>query len=413
MKHNRDRKDVYRVKPVQKIELSKKHLILRLVLFIVFLFLGTGLIAYSISKINKKAPEVVEIKSTYTGFHVGEDFHFYYDLGESDNNPTVENKLLTTLYSDLTNKAYDLFDENSNSVNHNLYYINRHLNEDIIIPALLYNALEKMKNLNELYLYLAPIYEDYYALVNSLNDATADFYNPQNNDNQKEFVQDVLDYINNQDIELILKGNNVIHLKVNDNYFNYLNALEKNNFISFHFFKNAFIIDYFCDNLINENYQYGYIYSNDGYFRNLNNEEYLKYHLYDYDFNQKESLVAGKVHIDKAYALVSFRAFPILSDDNYYQYENGTMVSTLINKLGYSTYQYSNLIGYSANCGCSDIALRLIDYYTTTSLDFNQLLNQNINIIYIQNNYIYYSDQNINIDDLLNTNNKKYEKAPI
>ena len=414
MKYNRSRQDKYIVEHDHKIEVTKKHLVLRIVLFAFFLLLGATLIGIGISSINKKNSGMTEIKSTDHGLNVSSDFHFYYELGTKDLSPTVENKNITTLYSSLTSSAYDLFNHLSITNTHNLYYINHHPNEEIIIPIELYNALLKMSNLKERYLYLAPIFNDYQSLVNAKDDASANLFNPKTNAFQQTFVDDILSFVDDEKIKLEFLGNSKIKLNISSDYLDYMQNLERMDFINLNIFMNAFIIDYLVDNLIVAGYEMGYIYSNDGYFRNLCAKEFVKYHLFDFDQNLKKAFVIGKITIDQKYAIVSFLAFPAFSgNDGYYVYDDNTLISTILDNNGLCNYNYLNFTCLKENSSCAELALSIIDYYTTNTLNLDNNELKDVIVIYLKNRCLYYNNDQILIDELFENNNYQYRKELI
>ena len=55
----------------------------------------------------------------------------------------------------------------------------------------LYSALEQLEGSGTRYHYLAPLYEQYYAMFNSASDAEAAEYDPRLNDAQAEFFSQI------------------------------------------------------------------------------------------------------------------------------------------------------------------------------------------------------------------------------
>ena len=411
MKTNRSRESSYNVKPVIRVELSKKHLILRIVLLVVLLITGLVFIGIGINQCLSKNKGLAEITSNYTGLNSGNDFHFYYDLGRSGTDPTAENKILHTVYDDATGRAYQIFDEHSESKEYNnLNYINNHPNTDVIVPNELYKALKKISDFNEKYLYLAPVYEEYVSLAYCNYDNEASNLDPNINTEQKKFVEKINDYISdNNHIKLIFKENNVVNLKVSIEYITYLSSVEKKNYISLNFFKNAFILDYFYDIFVGRGYHNGFIYSVDGYYRSLGLENNF-YNIYDY--LDKDLFVIGKMEMINPLTLVNYRNFNVDKDYCGYQYSSGDFTSTLTNPDGINLHNCKSIIGYSATSSCSSLALLLSYAYTKDNLnelDLQELKNNNIYTIYLKDNILTSNDDNLNLTALFDNGTLKYE----
>ena len=119
------------VKPVDKISLSEKNVVLRLIGVVVLLVIAAFAFAYAINGwlSTESGWTTIEADSA-SEINCSNDFVFSYHLGRGDTSATVENKALRIIYTDATEKAYQLFHnkEKFDAVN-NIYYINQHPNE--------------------------------------------------------------------------------------------------------------------------------------------------------------------------------------------------------------------------------------------------------------------------------------------
>lgn len=81
--------------------------------------------------------------SSSAEINCGDDFIFQYYVGAAGVNATAEKKALTLLYTDSIVKAYKMFsmDESFEGIT-NVYDLNRHPNETMVVDDALYHAFE-------------------------------------------------------------------------------------------------------------------------------------------------------------------------------------------------------------------------------------------------------------------------------
>ena len=106
----RDKRDLPHPEPVERIELSEKHVGLRVAAVILFLALGLGTIAYALFSLldSKTGWVTIEANNGSLG-DVCKEFVFQYRLGAADLSPTEEKKALTLLYGEAVRRAYQIF----------------------------------------------------------------------------------------------------------------------------------------------------------------------------------------------------------------------------------------------------------------------------------------------------------------
>ena len=138
-----------------------------------------------------------------------------YYIGNNNEN---ELKEITKLYSDLVSYSYKLLDsEILYDDIFNIAYINNHLNEEIEIDSILYNSFYMIKEYDLLFiLYLGPLYYETTGII--YNSSSLDLFSPLYTNEVNKYFNDIIHYINNNSIELVLLDNNKIKLAIDNDY---------------------------------------------------------------------------------------------------------------------------------------------------------------------------------------------------
>ena len=172
---------------------------------------------------------------------------------------------------------------------------------------------------------------------------------------------------------------------------NKLNELSIVDIIDFSYFKNAFILDYMSLKLKQDNLTYGYISSNDGYYVNLDDTFDYKYFVFD-NINGKLRSICNTVLKGKY---------------NIVNYSNLTkLLSVYINPNDGMNYDsVKSLSSYSKTKSLVDIVLETKDAYIN-----NEFKEDNIKLksIWMIDKTIYYNDNDININDIYQVDDVKY-----
>lgn len=395
------------VKPVTKVELSKKNMLLRGILVGLLIVFALACFGYAVNQLFSANQGWQEIKaSSGKNGTCGGDFIFQYELGKNGTDATVEKKRLSALYSELCENAYDIFQNDIEIKNvKNLYYINRHPNEQIQIDQALYRAFEKIEQYDNRMIYLAPIYKTYDDIFYCQNDQELSYYDATQNELVAQLNQELLSFAGNEDEVCVkLLGNNTIELYVSSEYLAFAKEEEITDFIDFIWMKNAFIIDYIGEALIEKGYDNGILSSYDGFTKSLSNKGAYSFNLYAKQGAQIYQ--AGVFEYSEKMNLVNLRSYPMNSKDVYrfYQKENGQIITPYLSmENALQKMSISELTGYSENKGCCDILLSLIPVYINENFDKEELRrvkDEGIYSIYMNDFTIYHNDEDIVITDL-------------
>lgn len=402
----------------EKIEISEQHIKVRTIAFILLLVIGLGFLTYFICKLFIKEPGWITIEIDDP--EIKNEFILNYNIGQGDRNAADEYKSISSMYSREAMKAYRLFDiyrEYSEVIN--LCHINNSPNEMLEVDPILYRAFELMQKHGGRILYLAPIHSTYRDLISSQNEIEARLSDPYYNDEIRDYFGQVLSYTNNADmIDLKLMGDNKITLYVSDEYKSFAEENGIEEYIDLSVYTNAFIVDHIANAMNSYGYTLGNITSVDGYTRNLDTSG-TKYSFNIFDRVDKDLYTAATLTYESATAFVFMRNYPMSAQDgmSYFGYSNGNYACKYIDpETGYYKSSVDNMVAYSGELGCAEIALKMSKVFIADSLDVdsvNELLKSNVYSIWADDNKVYYNDDKAVLADLYKDDEISYESVPV
>lgn len=363
---------------VEKIELSDSHVKGRTAAAVLLLVVGVALIVYSFTNFLSTDAGWQEIEADAArGFHCGGDFTFLYELGNGEISVNSEKKELTALYSDAAKTAYGIFNADVEIEGvANLWYLNHHPNEEIVVDEVLYNALSQVSDDGGRWIYLGPVYSIYDNLFYmSSPDGAVDF-DPRLNPVIGELFQEICRFAEDSEaVNLEFMGNSTIKLKVSEEYLAFTEAEELEDFIDFYWMKNAFIVDYLADRLLAEGYNHGVISSYDGYVRCLDDRGTI--FAYQFYHEQEGMAVLSEVmeYTDPC-SFVAFRSYPLNGLDyrRYLILSDGSVRTPYLSTVdGLDRCSIEELTVYARNMGCAEIALKAASVYIVDGFQENTL----------------------------------------
>ncbi len=397
------------LRPVEKIELSEKNLLVRLILVLVLITIAGVAIYFGVNGLlagNAGWTEIDASSSSQT--NCSDEFVFQYEVGTGEKSASVEKKALIQIYSQATETAYQLFQESARFDGvHNVAYINNHPNEEIEVDPVLYEAFEKLEKAGNRYLYLGPLYE-YYDSIFRCDDLSQTIeYDPVNNEEIDSLYQQISAYgANPEIINLELLGDNRVVLKVAKEYIDYCKEEELHTYIHFYWMKNAFITDYLADTIAEKGFTKGIISSDDGYTRNLDTRGVQEYSMNLFDRVETNIYGAGVMSYQAPVSMVVYRDFPVNKSDGtrYIGINKERILSRYISfETGQCKAAVPLLVCYTDSQSCADVMLATADCFLTDSLTEENLAamkSQGIQYVYGQDYVIHYSDDSLKISDL-------------
>ncbi len=366
-------RDLPHLPPVERVELSSKHLVLRIAAAALLLLIGAGALAYAFGNFMSGEDGWREIEvSASNELTCGSDFVFSYNIGASGASASAEARAVTALYTQAATHAYRVFDtvQSWEGVG-NLYDVNHRPNEIVEVDPVLYGAFSLLEKYGSRAIYLGPVYAVYQSLFFCQDDGAAAEFDPFVNEAMAAFVSEGAAFARDPAaVELELLGDDRVRLNVSEDYLAWAEYNEAEDFLDFFWLKNAFVADYLADTLTEGGYTYGALSSYDGYIRNLDGSG-VSYSLNLFD--RADSLLqAGVLNYTGPAALVTLRAYPTGGDglSRYYQWENGDIRTPFVDLSdGLCRTALPQLTCWSKTAGCAEIALKMAPLYITDGFD--------------------------------------------
>ena len=360
------------------IPLPENKLKLRTALVIALIVLAVASFAFGINSLVGTDAGMAEITVLSGEMNAGDDFTFYYNLGFGGADATDERREVRSLYSQAATDALEIFSSDVEAEGGgNLYYLNSRPNEDVAVDGALYSALEQLEGSGTRYHYLAPLYEQYYAMFNSASDAESAEYDPRLNDAQAEFFSQIAAFASDSgEIALELLGDNKVRLHVSEEYMRFAEANGVTTFIDLTWMKNAFIADYIAQELIDAGYTHGALISDDGFMRCLDDETGAEY---SFTFSHRDGTTItnlSTLQFSGTVSIAYLHDYPLESGNSggYYLYSDGTLRSAFLDTAdGLDRSCVPELAAYSFEDGCAGLALRLAPVFISSDLDMNEL----------------------------------------
>lgn len=360
------------------IPLPENKLKLRTALVIALIVLAVASFAFGINSLVGTDAGMAEITVLSGEMNAGDDFTFYYNLGFGGADATDERREVRSLYSQAATDALEIFSSDVEAEGGgNLYYLNSRPNEDVAVDGALYSALEQLEGSGTRYHYLAPLYEQYYAMFNSASDAEAAEYDPRLNDAQAEFFSQIAAFASDSgEIALELLGDNKVRLHVSEEYMRFAEANGVTTFIDLTWMKNAFIADYIAQELIDAGYTHGALISDDGFMCCLDDETGAEY---SFTFSHRDGTTItnlSTLQFSGTVSIAYLHDYPLESGNSggYYLYSDGTLRSAFLDTAdGLDRSCVPELAAYSFEDGCAGLALRLAPVFISSDLDMNEL----------------------------------------
>ena len=377
---------------VTQIELSDKHIVLRIILVVVFLIIGITGIVFGVKSCMEIPAGWTVIKANTKDDNCSADFSFNYYLGKSKFGISDEKTILQNAYSDYSVYTFREFNADTLYDNtKNVAYLNAHPNEEVKVSNLLYNSLKKIADNDSPYLFYGPIYYEYEALLSLHSEEEMKTLDPNYSSTQANYFNQILNFVNNGKISISILENSSVRLNVSDDYLAFIKENEITRIIDFYRLKNAFIADFMAENLRSEGFKNGYIVSSDGYLVNLGEEAVSA--VYTKLSDNKVSNVAT-FNLTGASSMVMYRSYPYLTTSLYHYYQDGKRLSTYINKEGKYETSIDTLFVYANDKSIAELAIKSYYLFATKELNLASLDATNKYAYVVDNKFMTNDDKN-------------------
>ena len=388
-------------RPIIRAEVSDKNRTLRIIAAAVLLVIGLLALTSGFMSLLGKEAGWQEIQVSSGERDCSGDFTLQYYF--SDANASAVNSLLQSTYEEACVKAYRLFTpyEEVTGVN-NVWYINRHPNEEITVDPVLYAAFEKLTDSS--YLYMGPVYAYYNNLILGAEDAYVQTLDPVTDPEARRYVSSLAGFATDgESIRLELLGENRIKLHVSPLYLEYAEVEEIENFIDFSYMTNAFIIDYLAQTLMDAGLTDGYLVSFDGYTRNLCAEGSFSFTVFDKE--GERVYPAGELSYTGPISMVYLKSYPTEETAQLYRKNGDHFISLYADPAGgvYNATR-SDLIGYSYDAGCADVLMKLLPSFVA------QWFSEPWDVfsVWCEDERIYYNDGDLTVVSVLQNEEVSY-----
>ena len=348
---------------------EKKSIIIRSILFVLVIILFGVALTFLIlntrtksgmKKIDATTTQISRAPSSYSLYYVLEDVE---GMKASD----MENRVIAA-YSEAIDTMLPLLDtsEEYEGIN-NLYYINNHINEDIVLDPMLYNVLKEVYDIDPRYLYLGNLYEFYNNLRYTPEPLEIQTYDPFVSLEMKALVDE---FVNYNGISLKFKSNNTIRLSITDDYV-LLQESDHPRYIDLGPLTDAYILDYVKELMV-KNYLFnGYIYCSDGYIVDFGNKKKIDYSIPLLVDKKGSYIQKGSIKMASSHSYVIQYGFV---DDTLRQYEiksndESRIRTSYVNPLdGDTTVKDKSYITYG-NCTLVDNVFKMYNYLYNDIVD--------------------------------------------
>ncbi len=398
--------------PVEQIEVSNKNVKLRVALFVLFLVLA--IVCFSVVMVvllRVEAGWFAITTDSSSEQNCGGEFVFTYYFDKNQDKKYRQS--VAQKYTEASEYAYKVLytDEQIEGIN-NLYYLNTHPNEEMQVPALLYNSLKAFDDANNRFLYYAPIYAYYDEMFACADDDDAERLDPMKNADVRAYFDKMIAFASDdKNVRLEFSDGNVVKLVVSDEYKDAFGEHDAT-YIDFFWTKNAFAIDYIAKTMIDSGYERGVISSYDGFTRNLS-EAHDDLQANIFDNTSSGAIVAGRITYKQAMAVVMLKDFVVSKgEDGYYTYADGTVRTHFVNTANGENISATNAYtAYSSTKTCSQIVIDILPLYLADSLDYEKVAAAKTNgiySIYCKDGKIVLNDENMVITPV-ETDGKTYQ----
>lgn len=396
-----------RVPPVTRIELTDDKRRLRLILLAVCILIAIVAIVIGLTSALTTEPGWQVIEPSTSELSCSGDFVLNYYLGAGELSATQEHKQLRVLYGKATEKAYLLFNESQIAEQSgNLAYVSTHPNETVTVDPALYQAFSQIQAAKNRCLYLGPVYIEYERVFRSETDVEAEAFDPAKDADQAAYVGEITAFANDpMHIDLQLLGDNQVRLYVSDAYLAYIGQYELTRLLDFGWMKNAFIVDYLAESLLDGGYSNGFLASYDGFTRNLDTRgEQYSFNIFNRRGNDID--LPAVFRYKKATSIVFLYDYPMNTQDvnRFYEYASGEAVTTYVDPTdGIRKNALHNLVCYSSEVGCAQLVLQISPIYLQDSFSAGKLVSlsdSGIYSIWFDDHTLYHNQKDIDLQIL-------------
>jgi len=411
----KNEKSAPRVRRVEQIELSERHIILRIVFVGLFLALAVAGFAIGIKNVfgvPKGWREISPTGLTASAAGVSEEITLTYYVGRGSASAAKDNRNVTALYRDALNEADRIYD--ARTVNGmNLAFLNANPNKWVAVDPALRASLLLIAETDCRNVWLGALSEIYYDLFFRPDGSDLSEYDPAINPALGEICADLAAFARDPaSVGLSFKGDSVM-LTVSDEYAAFAAENGIDAYLDLFWMRNAFIVDYVAASLTANGYSAGYITTVDGFSRNLARDETeFAFRIFDPDGTTVR--VAGELIYSGATSFVRFKSYCFPSDPDWLWVagDDGVVRHPYLSTAdGTPRAAISDLVGFSRTGGCAETALRLTPVFTAGELTpsaLAALTGAGIGYVYTRDLVVHVNSAEVTVTNLFESEDAVY-----
>lgn len=406
MKRN-ERGFVPHSKPGQTIELSEKYIRPRGFLALFLLAFGLACIGYGLLSALETEPGWQEVEAIGSQTTCAGDFVLMYDFTGAGKEASAQSKELAALYTDAAEAAFRAFSPDVKEEGlGNVAWLNSHVNQPVAVEEPLYQALEQVVAWGDRRVFAAPMAQLYRNLFSSESDEEAAQYDPAVNEALGSYLEELSAFVRDPEaVSLELLGDSRVQLTVSEAYLAFAQANELDRFLDFDWMTNAFLADYLAQVLAENGFTCGYLTSDDGFTRNLDDRGTSYYTSL---LARSGGAVAepARMTYQGPMSLVFLRSYRLSDTETWqgYTYADGRTVTALLDPQdGMSKSAADSLLAYSGTAGCGELLLRAGALFVAEELDgqgLADLAGEGIFSVWCDGESLRYNDPALSLERL-------------
>lgn len=386
------------MRPVKKIEVNMGNTKLRAILAGVFLVIAMVSIGYGVSLLVNKSEGWRQVEVTSKEPNCSTELVLNYLFGESGVSVNQEYREVSKLYTKGCQEGYDLFQREGQLAK-------LKPNTPVKVDQALYDALLLVHESGNRSIYLANVYDEYQRMFLCENEDEAARYDPAQDLELAQLVAEMAAYANDPEMIGLEFAGSKVTLRVADAYLDYAEEMGITQFLDFGWMRNAFIVDYIADLLVQAGYTHGYLASFDGFTRNLDTSG-TSYNLNVFHRQGTDAVKPGVMAYASPAALVQLRDFPMGQQDrwHYYAFSDGHIASVYTDPAdGMTKCAVSQLVAYGEDKSCAQILMKIAPVFLQETLQedaLGALTKDGIYSLWCVDSQIRYNQQDLKLSQL-------------
>ena len=323
-----------------------------------------------------------------------------------------EGKELRSLYTTLTEKGWQLFfNEAGETQLGNLHRVNSNPNKEVTVDPALYEAFQLFEQKGSRLHYLGPVYAAYDEVFLSGDELIAADSDPGQNEEIRQYVLQLAQFASDPNaIRLELRQDCKVLLHVSQDYEAFLQEnMAEACYLDFGWLRNAIVIDYMAQQLVANGFTNGNLTTTDGFSRNLDRRD-VSYQLGLFNHREGETEVVAAMAYSAPASAVYLRTY---DSSKALTFPDGRVVTYMVDIAdGQCKAALPNVVSYSNEAGCAEIALQIASGYISDSFQpevLNSLTEQGIYSVWFEQQKLCYNQADLSVT----LQNEAYTLSPV